>query len=179
MSKYTCDRPSKDTFTSTTYNYWTSTFPESEITYWEKTSTGDLVPYGSVEADEQAREDIYVYFRKSPRNSLKLLVFELKERWGIYISTYYGKEGDEEGWILEEKKYDDLLKVAEASGASIYYVNIYPDDIIQIWNLLKHPPMGKITKTTNRYTVEPERGKVTRDRLEVWNKDALRLNADK
>ena len=163
-----CDRPSKNDFTASTYDYLTKTHPEwTGITYYEADDDGDLVPFGDWRASTTARTDVYMHLSSTKRDIM--YACELKERLGKYISTYYGEPGGE-GWILNIEK-DDSLEAERLKGYVPLYVNLYPDNKITIWRIDNVDRTDIITKDIRKVNIDPNSKRISQQRLQVWNKD--------
>lgn len=164
---FSCDRQSKYDFTASTVAFLTEWAKGKDITviFKEEDENGALVDFDSTYSNDKCRTDLVMFYNGYP------YVIELKERWGEYTSTYYGKEGDKEGWMLNIDKYNVLKSKTDAIPL---YVNLYPDGQVRIWNLNKIDNFNTITKNIPTKTVV-ESKKKKQDRYEVWNKDAITI----
>ena len=160
---FSCDRQSKYDYTASTVNYIQNAYSGQDITliFKEFDNEGNMVDFDSADSSRTSRTDLIMYFNDY------CYVIELKERWGKYISDYYGKDGDNEGWMLNIDKVDELKKI----NAIPLYVNLYPDGVIRQWNLNKIKEYTTITKNIHKTTVIESEVK-KQDRYEVWNKDS-------
>lgn len=169
---FNCDRPSKDVFTATTYHLITANTKYSaytSVTYYERDEAGNFVPYGQGKENEQDHIDIFLIL-KSKDNILKIAI-ELKERWGKYVSDYYGKEGDKEGWVLNIPKNYWLMEMAK-DGWIPWYSNIYPDGMLRIWNL-KNIILTEDTLTElpiKKVNIDPDSPRIMQTRQQLWNR---------
>ena len=162
---YKCDRQSKYDFTASTVNFiqdWAGT-KNVTIRFMEFDKNGNLVEFDATNSDSQSRTDLIMLY-----NGVKYVI-ELKERWGKYASDYYGKDDDEEGWMLNIDKVTELKKIDDAIPL---YVNLFPDGMVRVWNLNKITEYQTITKNIHRATVEYSEIK-KQDRYELWNKDSI------
>ena len=161
---YSCDRQSKYDFTASTVSYLCAAYGDKvkSIIFKEFDKYNNLVEFDSKYASTTSRSDLVMYYNGKP------YIIELKERWGIYTSNFYGKEDDEEGWMLNIPKKEELLG---QNWAIPLYVNLYPDNVIRLWNLNKIEEYNTINKVINEKTVEESQKKL-QDRYEVWNKDS-------
>ena len=161
---YSCDRQSKYDFTASTVSYLCAAYGEKvkSIIFKEFDKYNNLVEFDSKYASTTSCSDLVMYYNGKP------YIIELKERWGIYTSNFYGKEDDEEGWMLNIPKKEELLG---QNWAIPLYVNLYPDNVIILWNLNKIEEYNTINKVIDEKTVE-ESEKKPQDRYEVWNKDS-------
>lgn len=171
MLNFNCDRPSKDVFTATTYHLITANTKYSaytSVTFYERDEDEKLVPYGQGKENEKDHIDVFIIL-KSDTETIKI-ANELKERWGRYVSDFYGKEGDEAGWVLNIPKNYWLLEMAK-KGWIPWYTNIYPDGIMRIWNL------NKIILTEDTVTelpikqvnIDPDSPRIMQPRQQLWN----------
>lgn len=104
--------------------------------------------------------------------------FELKGRRGRYVSDYYGCEGCE-GWVLEDKKFNELMDAFNLSGYTPYYVNVYPDGVIRMWDVRNvRNDRGK-SKVWTRYTDAPSDERYEKSKIELFNKDGKEFRFDK
>lgn len=119
--------------------------------------------------DEQSPMDLYLTAHTS--HSAYTYAFELKERQYPYLSDKYGGKG-QEGWVLEDVKISNFKK-AVSNGYAVCYVNLYPDNVIRIWNLCKAPE-GALDyrggeKEYKAHTVDDEGGKYKKSKVEIFN----------
>lgn len=160
---FQCDRQSKYDFTASTVNYISSIGKKNvKIRFYEFDEDGHMVEFDSPQSSTTSRSDLVMDYNGS------LYKIELKERKGKYVSDYYGKDGDSEGWMLNIEKKDELLN--DASYIPLY-VNLYPDNKVRLWNLNKIEEYDKMKKDISRYTVAASE-KRTQNRLGVWNRDS-------
>lgn len=166
---YNCDRQSKYDFTASTVTYIQDIYynKDVEIVFKEIDKNGNLVILGNPYANTQSTTDLAMFINDIP------YMVELKERWGKYHSTFYGKENDNEGWVLEKKKKEALFKAKE-KGYIPLYVNIYPDGKVRIWNLNKIKLSDTKQKTAPKTTVV-DSGKIEKDIYELWNIDSIEI----
>ena len=180
------DRDSKNDFTASTYTYFTAYCPNiKEVTYYETDRYGKLVPYGSPQAFNSSFLDVYIKL-KFINGKVAWIVAELKERkynryiyakFGIiepYNSDTYGDRntGKREPWMLEKGK-DYHLDGALEKGLNPWYVNIYPDNVIRIWDMRTADKSSIITKTNKAVTIDTDSQLVTKERIGLWNEDAI------
>ena len=160
---FSCDRQSKYDYTASTVNYFSKMYSNKDVTlvFKEFDDNGNMVEFDSPDASKTSRTDLIMFFNDY------CYVIELKERWGKYTSDYYGKDEDNEGWMLNIDKVDELKKV----NAIPLYVNLYPDGVIRQWNLNKIKEYQTITKDIHKTTVKESEIK-RQDRYEVWNRDS-------
>lgn len=122
-----CDRQSKCDFTASTYNYYVQNgYPVPE--YLEMDKNGNLIPFGSPEANGSSREDVFLRWG----NIVK--AYEIKECYD-YPSNIYFKVLD--GCICDDKKFPAFDELYAASGITTSWVELYTDDKIRIWPLYK------------------------------------------
>ena len=164
---FSCDRQSKYDFTASTVAFLSEWAKNKDllIVFKEEDKNGALVDFDSEISNDKCRTDLVMFLNGYP------YIIELKERWGKYNSTYYGKEGDKEGWMLNIDKYNVLKSKKDAIPL---YVNLYPDGQVRIWNINKIDELNTITKNIGTYTVMDSEKK-EQDRYEVWNKDAVTI----
>lgn len=164
---FSCDRQSKYDFTASTVSYLSSKYEDKEIElkFKELDENGVEVDFDNCNSYDKSRVDLIMYFNG------KKYVIELKERWGKYTSSFYGKEDDVEGWMLNIDKVQELNKL---DGTPLY-VNLYMDGKIRIWNLNKIDDYQTITKFIHKTTVLDSEIK-KQDRFQVWNKDSILLD---
>ena len=169
---YDCDIPSKYMTTATCESYFVTTHSHwTGRTYWERTVAGDLVPFGSPGVNRTDRLDIFIRLE----NGVKVLwcACEIKERWGEYVSDYYGKPGQEEGWFFNPDK-DSVLREYGKKGFMPLYINLYPDGKTRIWNLWKVNKRYNIKNTLTQSNIkkriiDPNSERVLQDRYQLWN----------
>lgn len=168
---FQCDRQSKYDFTTSVVNYIYNYLGKNDVTisFKEYDNEGNLVDFDSEYVDDKCRTDLVMFYITSTKDVRYEI--ELKERWKHYTSSYYGKEGDKEGWMLNIDKVEELNK---KEGIPLY-VNLYPDNKIRIWNLNKTTDYQTITKPIHKTTVLPSEVKL-QDRYEVWNKDSILID---
>lgn len=160
---FSSDRQSKYDFTASTINHLLETGKSNiNVTFFEFDDNGNMVEFDSPKASSTSRSDLIMSYNGT------LYKIELKERKGKYVSDYYGKEGDSEGWMLNIEKKNELLK---DKNFIPLFVNLYPDDKIRIWNLNKIEGYDEIHKDISKYTVAVSE-KMPQERLGVWNKDS-------
>lgn len=158
---FSCDRQSKYDFTASTVSYIDKMYNNVSVVFKEFDKNGLLVEFDSPASHQQSRTDLVMYINDY------CYVVELKERWGKYTSNFYGKDEDEEGWMLNIDKVTELKRLA----AIPLYVNLYPDNKVRIWNLNNIENYNTITKPIHKTTVIESEIK-QQDRYEVWNKDS-------
>lgn len=163
---FSCDRQSKYDYTASTVSYIGELYKNQDVTivFKEFDSEGNLVEFDSPDSSKTSRSDLVMYF-----NDI-CYVIELKERWKQYHSNYYGKDEDNEGWMLNIEKYKELKN---ADGIPLY-INLYPDNVIRIWNLNKIDDYQTITKNIHKTTVLNSDIK-RQDRYQVWNRDSIEI----
>lgn len=125
-----------------------------------------------VPCDPQSHIDIFATALTSSGKVIKTYAFELKERWGRYVSDLYGKDNDSEGWIYERGKDNSLFNAYELSGYTPMYVNLYPDSVIRIWDMSKYPEeyIESGEKTYHRHTVDNEGGTYKEKKYTLMNR---------
>jgi hypothetical protein len=163
---YECDRQSKYDFTASTVSYLIENFNPKSIIFKEFDENGNEVDFDSPLSSTVSHTDLVMYYNGHP------YLIELKERWGKYISTYYGKDGDDEGWFLNIPKKEELTN---QQWATPLYVNLYPDGIVRLWNLRKIDHYNTLNKVIDNSTVE-DKGKKEQNRYDVWNRDSIAIN---
>jgi hypothetical protein len=161
---YECDRQSKYDFTASTVSYLCETYGEKvkSIIFKEFDVHGNLIEFDSIYSDSKSRSDLVMFYNNTP------YLIELKERWGGYHSNWCGKEGDKEGWFLNIPKKEQLLN---QNWAIPLFVNLYPDNVVRLWNLRKINDYHTLTKIIGNSNVE-DKGERMQDRYDVWNKDS-------
>ncbi|MEE1226331.1 MAG: hypothetical protein UHM08_04410 [Bacteroidales bacterium] len=161
---YECDRQSKYDFTASTVNYLCEVYGEKvkSIIFKEFDVHGNQVEFDSIYSDSESRSDLVMYYNNIP------YLIELKERWGGYHSNWCGKEGDEEGWFLNIPKKEQLLN---QNWAIPLYVNLYPDNVVRLWNLRQINDYPEHNHTIGIKTVE-DKGRKMQKRNGLWNKDS-------
>lgn len=164
--KFECDRQAKYDFTASTVSYIAEKYSGQTVSveFYEFNSKNQFIEFDSKSAYDKSRLDIGMKFTKS--GIPHYYVFELKERWGEYVSYKYGEE-DKEGWMYNQPK-DSVLKKAKGYGMIPCYVNLYPDEVVRCWNIGKIKEFGHITKTYNKYNVV-ESEVMKQDRLTLMN----------
>lgn len=169
---FNCDRQSKDIFTATTFNVLTSNTKYSaytSITFYERDINGNLVPYGEGKEYQQDHIDIFIIL-KSDTETVKIAT-ELKERWGIYVSDFYGKDEQDKGWVLNIPKDYWLMEMAK-EGWIPWYSNLYPDGVLRIWNL-KNIILTEDTLTElpiKKVNIDPDSPRIMQTRQQLWNR---------
>ena len=179
---YDCDIPSKYATTATCEYYFNSTNSTwTGRTYWERTETGKLVPFGSENVNRTDRLDIFIRLE----NGKKVLwcACEIKERWGVYVSDYYGKEGQDKGWFLNIDK-DSILREYSDRGFCPLYINLYPNGKTRIWNLWKVNKIIDIETTRTsalikKQNINPDSERVLQNRYQLWNNWGVTINTIK
>lgn len=168
MNPFECDRQSKYDFTASTISYFADKYAGKDVSIrfmeWS-TDHSTLVPFDSEESDSCSRTDLCMEFTSGVTSTFYNI--ELKERWGKYVSDYYGEEG-KEGWMLNIEK-DSVLKHSDKIPI---YVNLYPDGVIRWWNLNKVNTYGHITKPIHKYTVK-ESEVLMQDRYTLMNEQGI------
>lgn len=163
---FSCDRQSKYDFTASTVSFlsgWVGD-KKANVVFKEYNADGEEIEFDSYDSYDKSRTDLVMYF-----NDTKYVI-ELKERWGKYCSSFYGKDSDAEGWMLNIDKVAELNKI---DGIPLY-VNLYPDGYVRLWNLNKISDFHTITKNIHKTTVMDSEVK-KQDRYEVWNKDSIKI----
>lgn len=110
---------------------------------------------------EQHIEDngkVDIFMSASTETKLYKYAIEAKDRWHPHTAFA------DEGWILEEDKYIELMEYYKQGYRPIYF-NTFNDGTYVVWDVSKCK-FTKGSKTSRRKTVE-DKGKVTRDRLFV------------
>lgn len=161
---FSCDRQSKYDFSASTVCYLSKQYPNRDISvvFKEFDENGNLVDFDSAESSTVSSSDLVMYFNNQP------YIIELKERWGRYDSNCYGKDTDNEGWMLNIEKQQSLTN---QNWAIPLYVNLYPDGVVRLWNLNKVNNYNTINKDIPTYSVI-ESNKKNQNRYEVWNRDS-------
>lgn len=184
MLDFNCDRKAKDDWTASTASYldnkWCSNASDYGYKFFESTTTGELVPYGDPTADIHSHMDLYLTLYKGLTPVLTYAI-ELKERWGRYVSTLYGEEGDDEGWMYNEEKGEYFEREIELGRIPVFS-NLYPDNKITIWNLLRIPEenIHHMVKPIKKINIDPNSKKEEQARNGLMNKDGMmidRINA--
>lgn len=175
---FTCDKQSKDDFIASTTAYWSEQAPQYTLSwYGADVYEGEINLTELGKESDQSRLDLAMV--ASNDNYSITYVFELKERWNQYTSTYYGNEPEEgctptyhnEGWVYNMEK-DSVLSLASTQGFVPIYVNLYPDGVIRVWNINKinKTEMGYVEKDIKRRNVEVDSPKVKQGRYTLMNK---------
>lgn len=130
---FDCDRQAKYDFTASTAQYWSNTTDPSLLGFYEMTSAGTLVPFGSEEADDKSHMDLYIHYSAMTNGDLYDVLkyaVELKER------TYNSNTGFliSKGSFINPKKIESIR---QETGVTHLWAELYPDDVIRIWNLSK------------------------------------------
>jgi hypothetical protein len=142
--KFECDKESKEQFINSTNAYWAQQAPQFELKWYGVNTTlsedNEIVDYTLTDLgkeDSTSRLDLAMV---ASFNGVDIpYIFELKERSWRYPSDRYGNEG-QEGWMYNMEK-DSVLRLAKEKNFIPIYVNLYPDNLIRVWNI------GKISKT--------------------------------
>lgn len=167
--KFSCDRQAKYDFTASTVAYFDSLYTSYSLEFYEFDKDNHFIEFDSACSSEHSRLDLGMKLSIAGKDDV-YYVFELKERWGKYVSTLYGEEG-QEGWMYNQPK-DEVLRKASESGCIPIYVNLYPDGVVRIWNLNKVTEVGHITKTYNKYNVVAS-PMMVQERLTLMNKQGV------
>lgn len=168
MLNFDCDRQAKCDYTASTYDYFRSYYPQfTAITFFEADEEGNLIPFGDKRAYQQAHIDVYTLL-ESERTAYTYST-EIKERWGRYVSDFYGEEG-KEGWVYNIEK-DDWLEKENDKGRIPLFANLYPDDKITIWNINKVDKSQHIHKAIKKVNIDPDSPRKVQERIQLWNKD--------
>lgn len=130
---FDCDRQAKYDFTASTAQYWSNTTDPSLLGFYEMTSAGTLVPFGSEEADDKSHMDLYIHYSAMTNGDLHSVLqyaVELKER------TYNSNTGFliSKGSFINPEKIESIR---QETGVTHIWAELYPDDVIRIWNLDK------------------------------------------
>lgn len=167
---FNCDRQAKNDFTASTANYLKE--KNWDFAYFESDTEGNLVPYGSPDADIHSHMDLYIVLY-SGCTAVKTYAVELKERWGRYVSTAYGGDG-QEGWMYNIPK-DGYFKTEEKKGRTPLFCNLYPDGVLTIWNISRITPSSVIIKDIKGINIDPDSPKRPQQRLQLYNKDGITI----
>lgn len=153
MGNFECDKPSKRQFESLLKDIFNNIKIDTP-------------------KNPKSRLDIFATAYTNDDRVLKTYAFELKERRDKYVSDYYGKDGDREGWIYERDKDNELFAAYENSGYTPIYVNLYPDGVIRIWDMSKYPEEYVLAseKTYSRHTVDDEGGRYKECKYTLMNR---------
>lgn len=168
---FQCDRQSKYDFSVSMSNYLFNEKGDVTVVFKEYDKQGNLVDFDSNDVDDKSRTDLVMFYSTPTSTDDIRYNIELKERWGKYTSDYYGKDDDNEGWMLNIDKVNELKKL---DGIPLY-INLYPDNKIRVWNLDKISDFNTITKNIHKTTVIPSDVK-QQDRYEVWNRDSILID---
>lgn len=122
---FECDREAKNDLTASTATYLKF---HPSISFWERTEDGELVPYGDPRADSTAGYDLYMGYKGY------LFAEEAKERSHGHMDNLV--TASTEGEILEIKKKEDTQMLIK-QGFVCYWIVLYGDGKIRIWNLNK------------------------------------------
>ena len=152
---FSCDRPAKNDFTASTVAYFESIGYIKPYEWYEENIYGDLIPYGSDEANPQSRVDMFLFYGDNK------YVFELKGR-------FYSKDFDKivaSGTFYNYEK-DEVLRSYEERGFIPIFVDVYPDGI-RTWNMgrIKASELPFAAISIRRYTVDPSSPKKRQKRL--------------
>lgn len=166
---FTIDRESKNDYTASTVAYLNENYPNiTGITFYEPDEDGDLVPYGDWRASTTAHIDIVADLSWDGGNVTYSA--EIKERWGNYTSDFYGKDGQNKGWVYNIEK-DGWLEKECSLGRIPIYVNLYPDGVIRVWNINKIDKSHHTTLPIKKIHTDPDSPRVEQERIELWNRD--------
>lgn len=160
---FECDWQSKCDFTASTLAYWTSKYPDDELTFYSSDIDGNPVHFNS--GNPQSHLDIFIVVEHKGKELR--YACELKERSYKYPSDYYGEEG-KEGWMYNVEK-DGFLKKSEKKGWIPLYVNLYPDKKIRVWNISKIDSYGEVDKKIKRIEIYDFSERVKQHRLTLMN----------
>lgn len=143
----TADRQTKHDFTASTIAYLEKTGHHAPVAFYEENIYGDLVPFGSPDANPFARIDLYMQYGNW------WYAIELKGRWKfnstepllVVSGTYYNYEKEEP------------LKEAQEKGFIPLWAELYPDAVVRVWNVshIKASELPSDEKTIQRYTCVP------------------------
>lgn len=161
-NKFEEDYKSKVIFTASTQQYWNKLFPKDTLTFYGLNQQGNLVKLE--DSYDKSRIDMVMLVEHN--NKILKYAIELKER--TLTSKCYGENN--EGWLLEKKKYDEIIEYKQLSGMTPIYANLYTDGIIRIWNLNKTNTSNTINKPFNKYTVINS-NKINKKGIQLYNKD--------
>lgn len=172
---FSCDKTSKEEFIVSTTAYWNEQAPEWTITFYgidNINENGQLTDFNIVPlGTESEKSHLDLAMEATNGDITHWYAFELKERWGKYVSTFYGDESlKQEPWIYNMEK-DDFLDIAKNKGFKPMYVNLYPDDIIRVWDISKidNSTLPILDKWIKEKNVVEESPKKLQKRYGLWN----------
>lgn len=119
------DRPAKNDLTaSTLYQVFSS---DPNASFWEKTTSGELVPYGDPRAIKSRNKyDLFVHYFDF------WFAIEMKSR--SFKHNSYLVTASTEGEIFEVKKCEET-KLLQQEGYICLWASVYSDGKIRIWQL--------------------------------------------
>lgn len=125
-----------------------------------------------IETPEDPQSPMDMYLTARTQHSAYTYAFELKERDWRFPSDKYGRKGQNEGWVLEDRKIKNFEE-ARSRGYKCVYVNFYPDGVLRLWNL-DSAPEGALerrggSRTYHLHTVDDEGGTYTKAKVELFN----------
>lgn len=122
---FECDREAKNDLTASTIAYLNY---DPSIRFWETTEDGKLVPYGDPRADTTADYDLYMEY--------KGFLFAEEAKGREHGHMHHLVTASTEGEMLEIKKKEDTQRLIK-QGFVCYWIVLYSDGKIRIWNLNK------------------------------------------
>lgn len=173
--KFECDKESKEQFINSTTAFWRQEAPQFELKWYGVNTTlnedNEIVDYTLTslgKEDSTSRLDLAMV--ASSQGIEIPYIFELKERSWKYPSDKYGNEG-QEGWMYNMEK-DSVLRLAKEKNFVPIYVNLYPDNLIRIWNIgkINQTELPVIEKAIKKQTVIEDSPKVEQKRYTLTNK---------
>lgn len=165
MADFNCDRQAKNDFTASTTAYLAEQGNPYRFDYYEQSVSGDLVPYGDADASTTSHIDIYMDYITSAYT--KRYAVEIKERIK-YTSSAFTQ------WYYNIPK-DRWLQSAKDAGYIPLFVNLYPDGVIDIWNLTKVDTDGVVVVPLKKVEINPDSPRVEQERLLLPSDKAKRI----
>lgn len=173
--KFECDKESKEQFINSTTAYWAQKAPQFELKWYGVNTTlnedNEIVDYTLTElGDEESTSRLDLAMVASFNGVDIPYIFELKERSWKYPSYAYGNEG-QEGWMYNIEK-DSVLRLAKEKNFIPIYANLYPDNLIRVWNIGKidKAELPVIEKPIKKQTVIEDSPRVEQKRYTLTNK---------
>lgn len=182
---FKCDIPSKEEFIISTTNYWKEEAPQLKLEWYGidsvKNIYGEVIDFKIVDLgteSDKANIDLAMTATSEKTGKTYWYVYELKERWNKYTSTYYGEEVKDgcawtyhnEGWVYNPEK-DSVLQLAIQKGYRAVYVNLYPDNVIRTWtmNFISPDDFGEVDKNIKKHNVVADSPRVLQHRYTLMN----------
>lgn len=156
--KFERDYESKLDFIQSTTEYFNSEYPQYYCLWYGSDNDGNKIDFHS--SSTTSHLDFYFDLVDKDNVVRANYAVELKERDEPYTSTYYGCDG-QEGWLYNIEKNEWLQKAA-ANGYTPLYANVYPDNVVRVWNINKinTDTLPVVEKRIAKYTVIPSEKKL-------------------